>query len=277
MNQPSRHEEFERIERRFAGTLHIAVRDMASGECVVRNEHEVLPTASAAKLFVLCELFRQHLEEGVDLDRELVVEAEAFRPGDGVLRAFRPGFSLSLINLATLMMMVSDNTATGLLVKTVGPERVTTFMHALGLERTSMHQGFDVAPEASQPESSAFDCMTLMSKLLRHELLTPVLCDEVIRIMRANRMNDMLGRVLPVGEDWGDAPEWIASKIGYGRCRAEVGAVHLAGRTWAIGIFFCPRTPLPLFTKSLADYPPVLAVAEAAKACFTCFCPERFL
>lgn len=91
--------------------------------------------------------------------------------------------------------------------------------------------------------------------------------------MRLNLDHDILSpdplaqRYLPVGEDWGDAPEWIANKSGYGACRVEAGLVGLRNRPFAIGAFFRPHEPPPpLRTKCLADYPLVLAIAHACRA-----------
>lgn len=96
--------------------------------------------------------------------------------------------------------------------------------------------------------------------------MSPARCEDIIRIHRAQRCNDMLPRFLPVGEDWGDAPQWIANKTGYGRCRVEVGLVSTDQTVLALSLIFDPNRPPACNTKCLADYPPVLAMAHAAKA-----------
>ncbi len=86
----------------------------------------------------------------------------------------------------------------------------------------------------------------------------------IIRIMRQNRCRDMLPRRIPTGEDLdGLAVEWIAHKNGCGVCRVEVGIVNLKGLSFALGMFFKPNHAIPARFKSLADYPPTLAMAEA--------------
>ena len=107
-----------------------------------------------------------------------------------------------------------------------------------------------------------------MVKIWRREILRPADCDEIIRIMRANRATDMLPRYIPVGEDWGEAEEWIATKPGYGHCRVEAGVVHTKQRTFALAMFFKPNRILPARFKCLADYPPVLAMAEGCRAVY---------
>jgi len=258
-------------ERKYDGTFHVAVTDLRGGESFELRAHQPRPTASAFKLCVLCELFRQSREEGLDLNAPIACHRAFLRPGDGVLRVMRPGQTLTAYNLAVLMMIVSDNTATAELVNLVGADRVTRTMQSLGLKDTDIHQGLPGGAWAArmrQPVSSAYDLCRLMTLIYRHELLTPRDCKDILRIMRANRMNDMLPRYIPVGEDWGDAQEWIANKIGYGDCRVDVGVVHARNIIYATGLFFKPRRAPRARFKCLADYPPILAMAEVSLAIF---------
>ena len=84
-------------------------------------------------------------------------------------------------------------------------------------------------------------------------------------------INDMIGRFIPVGEDWGDAARWIASKSGYGSSRVEVAIVHADSATFSLGIFFRPNEAPPAEFKSLADYPPVLAMAHGCRLVYDYF------
>ena len=257
------------IEAEHDGQFSISALDLGSGRCFELRAAARRETASAFKLCVLCELFRQAEAGMVDLDAPLAWEARHFRTGDGVLRAMQPGQALSVYNMAVLMIIISDNIATNVVLELVGAANVTRTMHEWGLTDTDIHDGLPAGPRAAemtQPVSTARDLCGLIRRIRRHEVLTPARCDDIIRILRAQRCNDMLPRFLPVGEDWGEAPAWIANKTGYGRCRVEVGFVRADGRELALAVFFEPRTAPDWNRKCLADYPPVLAVAHACKA-----------
>ncbi|HAA72440.1 MAG TPA: hypothetical protein DCE55_25100 [Planctomycetaceae bacterium] len=264
-------QQIEQLEQKYVGTFSIKAHRLdADGHFSLRPQ-TVLPTASTCKLFVLCELFRQAEEGTIDLRAPISWKPEFHRGGDGVLRAMIPGQDLSIHNMAVLMMIVSDNIATATLVDLVGPDNVNRTMKSWGFAATNIFDGLPGGPNAAemkQPVSTAHDLCTLMQRIYRHDVLTPESCDEIIRIMRAQRCNDMLPRYVPVGEDWGNAKSWIANKTGYGACRVEVGVVKTAEVTFSLAMFFRPHQPPANRLKCLADYPPVLAMAAACHAVY---------
>lgn len=262
------------LEETYDGVFSIEARRLDSqGQLAFRSE-QVLPTASVCKLFILCELFRQAEAGTIDLNAPLTWKAEHHRGGDGVLRAFAPGQQLSIHNMAVLMIVLSDNIATAALTELVGPANINASLKNWQLADSDFHEGLPGGPDAAamkQPAGSARDLCGLMARIHRRELLTPKSCDEIIRILRAQRVNDMIPRYIPVGEDWGEAKRWIANKTGYGECRVDVGLIHTEALTLALAIFFKPHQPPPHRVKSMSDYPPVLAVAHAAKAVYDHF------
>jgi len=259
------------IERRYAGRIAMDVRRLDAPGRFRLREHEVLPTASTCKLFVLCELLRQAGAGRVDLHAPLSVKPEYWCGGDGVLRAMHLPETLSAYNLAVLMIVASDNVATAAVIDLVGADNVARAVRDWGLRDTVVQARFDEwprVPDAADPDSSAHDLCLLMTRLYRHDILDPAGCDDILRIMRAQRINDMLPRYVPVGRDWGDADEWIAGKTGYGSCVVEVGVVRKRDRAFSLAVFFKPDTPMRPRFKCLADHPPVLAVAEACRAVY---------
>ena len=265
------------LEQEYDGAFSIEVNRLDGEGHFAQRPDTMLPTASTCKLFVLCELFRRAEEGSIDLAAPITWKPEFHRGGDGVLRAMIPGQELSIHNMAVLMMIISDNIATATLVDLVGPENVTRTMRSWGLSHTDLFQGLPGGPSSArmkQPVSSAHDLCSLISRLYRREVLSENSCQEIIRILRAQRCNDMLPRYIPVGEDWGDASTWIANKTGYGACRVEVGIVKAADVTFALAMFFKPHHPPRNRLKCLADYPPVLAMAKACRAVYESFVPS---
>lgn len=66
----------------------------------------------------------------------------------------------------------------------------------------------------------------------------------------------------------GDTENWIANKVGYGRCRVEVGIVKIGDLLFLLALFFRPNDPSSWPYKCLADYPLVLAMPEASRVVY---------
>lgn len=116
--------------------LGVAVKHLDGGESASLNGDELFPTASVFKVPVIVELYRQVEERILGLDEKVILREEDKVPGSGILKELSPGLSVSLLDLAALMMIVSDNTATDLVVEKVGMENINATLQHLGLERT---------------------------------------------------------------------------------------------------------------------------------------------
>jgi beta-lactamase class A len=107
------------------GEVALAAMNLTTGEEVGRNAERSMPTASVFKLPLLVEVFRQAEEGTLDLDERVTLDAEDFVMGSGILRDFGPGLQPTLRDLAMMMVIVSDNSATNLLLDRVGgPQQV---------------------------------------------------------------------------------------------------------------------------------------------------------
>jgi beta-lactamase class A len=121
------------------GVAGYAIVDITSGERFGRLENEVFPTASTIKLAILYELFKQADEGKVRLDEPRLLERRHVVGGTGVLGELSAP-SMPLRDYATLMVVLSDNTATNVLIDLLGMQNVTTRMAGLGLTHTKLRR-----------------------------------------------------------------------------------------------------------------------------------------
>src|SRR5829696_2692190 len=113
----------EAIERElaaFAGTGGVAAKNLGTGEEIRVNADEETGTASTIKVPILIEVMRQVEAGKVDLETKIADSPETRTPGSGILRDLSPGNPLSVRDVAVLMIVVSDNTATNMLMDLVG-------------------------------------------------------------------------------------------------------------------------------------------------------------
>ena len=129
-------DEIIEITHGLEGTIGIAVKHLQTGEEVLVEGDTLFPTASVFKLPLLVELYRQVEEGHISLDQRLVMTEEAKVPGSGILRELSPGLEMKVRNYVTLMMMLSDNTATDMLLELVGIENVDKNLRRMGFDKT---------------------------------------------------------------------------------------------------------------------------------------------
>ena len=122
----------------FKGVLGVSVNHLGTGESASLNGDRLFPTASVFKVPVIVEFYRQ-VERGVlSLDERVTLREVDKVPGSGILRELTEGLEVSLRDLLSLMMIVSDNTATDLVAGRVGFDNVNRTLRGLGLTRTSI-------------------------------------------------------------------------------------------------------------------------------------------
>ncbi len=132
------HRRIRSIASRLDGTMGVYVHAIATGETVAINADQPFQMASVFKIPILAELLSQVEAGQRSLDDRVTLTDEMKSPGSGVLKELSSGTTLTLRDLATLMIIVSDNTATDALLALVTKEAVNARLRACGLERTSV-------------------------------------------------------------------------------------------------------------------------------------------
>jgi beta-lactamase class A len=122
-------------------TAAVAVRHIERDERLGFDADTPYPAASVFKVPVLVEAFRQVGQRAFALADRWEVTEEDKSTGSGVLTRLMPGLQPTVRDLLTLIIIISDNTATDMFVRRLGPERITATMRALGYRNTVVAQG----------------------------------------------------------------------------------------------------------------------------------------
>jgi beta-lactamase class A len=121
------------------GVVGYLIVDQSSGERIAHLERETFPTASTIKLAIVYELFKQVEEGKLRLEETIALERAKAVGGSGVL--FELGTpTLSIRDYATLMVTLSDNTATNVLIDRLGMDAIAKRMELLGLNGTKLRR-----------------------------------------------------------------------------------------------------------------------------------------
>lgn len=123
------------------GEIGIAVQHLESGEELCLNGDTPFPMASVFKIPVLVEVLAQVKEGKFSLEDEVSLEKKDQHLGSGILSDLvAPGLKLSVRNLVQLMMMISDNSATDILLEKVGAENVNRRLTSFGIQGLSVNR-----------------------------------------------------------------------------------------------------------------------------------------
>lgn len=125
----------------FDGTIGIAARNGQSGEEILLNPDEIFPTASTFKTVLLWELYRQADQGRIDPAERITIEDRHRVPGSGVIQDLDAGASLTIRDVATLMMVISDNAGTDIIFDLLGKEAIQQAASDLGMSSTSIPMG----------------------------------------------------------------------------------------------------------------------------------------
>ena len=129
----------QEIASRVDGVVGYSIVDLTTGERIGHLERAAFPTASAIKLAIVYELFRQAEERKLNLDETLTLDRRQAVGGTGVLVEMGTP-TLSIRDYAVLMVTLSDNTATNVLIDRVGMDAIAARMKGLGLAGTKLRR-----------------------------------------------------------------------------------------------------------------------------------------
>ena len=133
------HRSLDSLAKHFHGVLGYSINNLDTGERLTLRGDETFPTASLIKVAILVTLFDLTDKGMLSLDDQLTLLKIDQVPGSGVLQFMHPGMTLSVRDAAVLMSILSDNTATNLLLDKIVIRRVWQKMEALGLQHTKVH------------------------------------------------------------------------------------------------------------------------------------------
>lgn len=285
-----------RVEERtaaFDGTVGLFIRDFAAGFEIAVNPDVVFAIGSSIKMPILMALHRAAGEGRLSLEASVTVRPEQKVPGSGVLQHLDRPVTLAVRDVANLMILLSDNTATNLCIDMVGMEAVNGLLEAAGFTHTRLRRKMidqEAAAAGRENTSTPREAARLMALLYEGAgegngvtagggvagggatggtaggglsgILEAEACRQVLAVLRKPK-EGVIRRHLPR-----DIP--VAHKTGgLEGVRADVGIVMLPGRPYVFAGMtnYCLRdadgTMLAEVSRLVFDYMRVLSRSTA--------------
>jgi beta-lactamase class A len=181
-------QELTRISDSFDGVMGIEVLDLTDSSRIGVNQNLVFPQGSAIKIPILLELFRRADHDPALLRTRHSISEATRTGGSGVLQFFSDGGSeLSSEDLAVLMITLSDNGATNILIDALGMDSVNSTMSSLGLKQTKLQRRMISPASSARGEeniSTPAEAAEVMARLSRCDLpLSKSACERVRELL----------------------------------------------------------------------------------------------
>jgi beta-lactamase class A len=201
----------------FKGKVFIFAKNLDTGTTYSFNGDERVRTASTIKVAVMIEAFTRVAEGRGKWTDELVLTKTARYGGSGVLPELGDGLRLTLRDCVNLMMVVSDNTATNMVLDYLTTDAVNSRMSTLGFKDTRIMRrigGGGESKEGKEPDNKRFglgattphEMVRLFEQLEAGEIVNKAAAKEMIELMKREQARYAIGRTIP------DVP--MASKYG---------------------------------------------------------------
>lgn len=200
------HRTLDSLARAHRGVLGYAVHNIDTGERLSLRGDDTFPTASVIKVSILVTLYDLVEQGQLALDDRIRLLKIDKVPGSGILQFLHDGLEITVADAAWLMITISDNTATNLLLDKVAFRRVWDKMEALGLKNTKVHsksfQRFtSVAMDSSVKYGLGVTTPNEMARLFEllatGQAVSAAADSAMVRILEHNTDDQMLQRFAP--------------------------------------------------------------------------------
>ena len=219
------------VDQHLDGVMGVAIDDLTTGDHFFLHEDEVFAQASSIKITVLANLYLQVQQGKLKLTDLYTVQSSDLVPDSDIMGGLTPGVTLlTLRDLATMMVAVSDNSATNVLIDRVGMPNVNAMLDSLGLPHTRLRRkmmDLQAAKEGRENISTPREMMTLLDSIYQGKVLNKESTTDFFKMLSTNK-DSWIPRYLP-------ADLRIANKPGaLEAVRNDSGIVFVEGRPYVI-------------------------------------------
>jgi beta-lactamase class A len=223
--------QIQEIDQHLDGVMGIAIEDLTTGDHFFLHEDEVFAQASSIKITVLANLYLQAQQGKLKLTDLYTVQSADLVPDSDIMNGLTPGVTrVTLRDLATMMVAVSDNSATNVLIDKVGMQNVNAMLDSLGLSHTRLRRkmmDLDAAKQGRENISTPREMMQLLDAIYHGKVLNKESTADFFKMLSTGKAS-FIPRDLP--------PELkVANKPGeLEAVRNDSGIVFVEGRPYVI-------------------------------------------
>jgi beta-lactamase class A len=219
------------VDDHLDGVMGVAIEDLKTGDQFFLHENEVFAQASSIKITVLANLYLQAQQGKLKLTDLYTVQASDLVPDSDIMGGLTPGVTrITLRDLATMMVAVSDNSATNVLIDRVGMDNVNAMLDSLGLAHTRLRRkmmDLEAAKQGRENISTPREMMALLESIYRDKVLNKESTADLFKVLSTNK-DSWIPRDLPADVKSANKPGSLEG------VRNDSGIVFVEGRPYVI-------------------------------------------
>ncbi len=277
----------EAIAAQHHGDVALFAENLTTGQTVGIHADEPVQTASVIKLAILYEAIQQIRNGTAHFDDSIVMHSADQVPRSGVLLFFDTPMTLTLKDALTMMIAMSDNTATNLVIDRLGLDRINDGIEKLGFKNTCLYRKVFRPAEGAVPEdhrrfglgkTTPREMAELMRRIVKCDLVEPgrpalpsdrELCERMLYMLRNQFYRGGIPRYL--GHMYTDTDSAIANKTGeLSTVRNDVAVIEAKQGTLILSIFTCNNQDQSWSVENEGE----LTIAKLSKAIVAAWSPE---
>ena len=217
------------------GAMGYAIKDLSTGETFLRFPDTVFPQASSIKLTVLLELMRQAQAGKLALEENHTLRRSEMTVGDTepILTMLGDGtVTLTLRDLAIFMVVLSDNTATNILIDRLGMDNINEGVLRLGLKETKLRRhmiDLEAARKGNENVSTPGEMLALIEKVYAGQALDAAHTKEFFNLLTLSKESEF-HKALPGDVTIADKPGALEG------VRCDTGLIEIPGHPLIMSI-----------------------------------------
>jgi beta-lactamase class A len=223
--------QIQEIDQHLDGVMGVAIEDLTTGDHFFLHEDEVFAQASSIKITVLANLYLQAQQGKIKLTDLYTLQSSDLVPDSDIMNGLTPGVTrVTLRDLATMMIAVSDNSATNVLIDKVGMQSVNAMLDSLSLTHTRLRRkmmDLQAAKEGRENISTPREMMQLLDAIYHGKVLDKESAADFFKMLSTNKQS-FIPRDLPPDLKVANKPGELEA------VRNDSGIVFVEGRPYVI-------------------------------------------